>query len=158
METAYISSQCYVYWSSGRKCIFTTWLIRPGPITCTRTPAPGIIKFRILVNHYYTFTFSESCPRVNLFYIFYCNIASFWGGRSWNLQFLFSLPNRCYILYLVKIGPVILEKKTLTLDQWRTTIGRQFIVTDPLSDLGDLKINRTYGWTEERRTTDGQYF
>ena len=31
-----------------------------------------------------------------------------WG--SWNLQFLVSLPYKCYIPNLVKIGPVVLEK------------------------------------------------
>ena len=33
------------------------------------------------------------------------------GGRSCNSQFLVSLPYRCYIPNLVKVGPVVLEKK-----------------------------------------------
>ena len=36
------------------------------------------------------------------------------GLGSWNLQFLVFLPYRWYILNLVKIGPVVLEKKMLT--------------------------------------------
>ena len=42
-----------------------------------------------------------------------------WG--SWNLQFLVSLPYRCYIQNLVKIGPVVLEKKMLTHNERWTT-------------------------------------
>ena len=34
------------------------------------------------------------------------------GGGSWNLQFLVPLPYRCYIPNLVKIGQIVLEKKT----------------------------------------------
>ena len=43
------------------------------------------------------------------------------GGGSWNLQFLVSLPYRCYIPNLVKIGPGVLEKKMLTHDPQRRT-------------------------------------
>ena len=42
----------------------------------------------------------------------YSKIISPWGGGSHDiLHFLVSLPNRCYIPNLVKIGPVVLEKK-----------------------------------------------
>ena len=44
-----------------------------------------------------------------------------WGVGSWNLQFLVSLPYRCYIPNLVKIGSVVLEKKMLTDNGRRTT-------------------------------------
>ena len=44
------------------------------------------------------------------------------GGGSWSLQFLLSLPYRCYIPNLEWIGPVVLEeKKMLTTDDERTT-------------------------------------
>ena len=42
-------------------------------------------------------------------------------GGSWNLQFLVSLPYRCYVPNLVKIGSVVLEKKMLTDDTRRRT-------------------------------------
>ena len=43
------------------------------------------------------------------------------GWGSWNLQFLVFLPYRCYIQNLVKIGPVVLEKKMLNHEARRTT-------------------------------------
>ena len=75
------------------------------------------------------------------FYTFYPNITSPLGGGSWNLQFLVSLPYRCHIPNLVKIGPVVLEKKMLTHDGRRTTDddGRQPIAIGHLSDSGHLK-------------------
>ena len=51
------------------------------------------------------------------------------GVGSWNLQSLVSLPYWCYIPYLVKIGPVVFEKKMLTHED-----GRQPIVIGQLSD------------------------
>ena len=51
------------------------------------------------------------------------------------IKFLVSLPYRCYISNLVKIGPVVLEKKMLTHDNWR-----QPIAIGHLSDSGDLQI------------------
>ena len=48
---------------------------------------------------------------------------------------LVSLPYRCYIPFLVKIGPVVLEKKMLTDDG-----GRQPIAMGHLSYTGKLKI------------------
>ena len=56
-------------------------------------------------------------------------------GGSWNLQFLVSLPYRCYIPNLDMIGPVVIEKKMLTHD------GRhQPIAIGHLSHSGDLKM------------------
>ena len=43
------------------------------------------------------------------------------GWGSWNLQFLVSLPYRCYIPNLVRIGPVVSEEKMLTHDGRRQT-------------------------------------
>ena len=40
-------------------------------------------------------------------------LTSPWGGGSCNLQLLVSLPYRCYHPNLIKIGPVVLEKKML---------------------------------------------
>ena len=58
------------------------------------------------------------------------------GWGPCDLQFLVSLPYRCYILNLVKIGPVVL-KTMLTDDGRRRT---QPIAIGHLSDSGDLKI------------------
>ena len=66
--------------------------------------------------------------------IFYPNIISPWRGGPCNSQCLVSWTYRCYILNLVKIGPVILEKKMLTDDD-----GRQPIAIGHLSDSGELK-------------------
>ena len=78
---------------------------------------------------------------VHQFYTFYPKITSPWGRGSWNLQFLVSLPYRCYIPNLVTIGPVVLEKKILTHDGRRTTDddGRQPKAIGHLSYSGDLK-------------------
>ena len=71
-------------------------------------------------------------------------ITSPWGrgGGSWNLQFLVSSPYRWYIPNLVKIVPVVLEKKILTDDgRWMTDDdGRQTIATCHLSSSGDLQM------------------
>ena len=72
-------------------CIFTIWLC-----PSTRTLPCGSRKI-----------FSE----IHLFYTFYPTITSPWGGASWDLLFLVPSP---YIPNLVKIGPVVLEKKMLT--------------------------------------------
>ena len=79
-------------------------------------------------HHYYIHSLSEPCPwvekkifkEIHQFYTFYPQITTPWGGGSWNLQFLVSLQYRCYILNLIKIGPVVLEKM-LTHDGWWTT-------------------------------------
>ena len=62
------------------------------------------------------------------------------GWRSWNLQFLI-FSHYSYILNLLKIGPVVLEKNILTDDeQWMTDDHRcQPIAIAHLSDSGDLK-------------------
>ena len=59
------------------------------------------------------------------------------GLGSCNLQILVSLPHRCYIPNLVKIGPVVLEKKMLTHDA-RCTMddGRR---RTPIHSIGNLK-------------------
>ena len=80
-------------------------------------------------NHHYTLSLSEPCPwvekkifqEIQQFYTFYPKITSPLGGGSWNLQFLVSLPYRCYIPNLFKLGPVVLEQKMLTHDARRTT-------------------------------------
>ena len=73
---------------------------------------------------------------------FYPKITSLWGSGSGNLQSLVSLPYRCYIPNLVKIDPVVLEKKMLTHDsRWTTDHdGRQPVAIAHLNDSGDLKI------------------
>ena len=66
----------------------------------------------------------ENLKEIHQFYIFLPQHYLPFGWRSWNLQFLVSLPYRCYTPNLVKIGPVVLEKKMLRVK----------------SDSGDLKI------------------
>ena len=59
-----------------------------------------------LGHHHYIYSLSDLCLGVKK-KIFTQKITSPWGrGRSWNLQFLVSLPYRCYILNLVKICPI----------------------------------------------------
>ena len=41
-------------------------------------------------------------------------------GRSWNLQFLISLPHKCHIPNLFYIGTAVHEKKIWTDDAWQT--------------------------------------
>ena len=101
-----------------------------------------------LGHHYYTLILSETCPRIekkiffkiHQFDTFNPKISSRLGGGSWNLQFLVSLPYRCYIPNLVKIGSVVLQKKMLMDDGWLTmdNHGRQPIAIGHLSDSGDL--------------------
>ena len=55
------------------------------------------------------------------------------GVGAMKFTVLVFLPNRCYISNLVKIGPVVFEKKMLTDDN-----GRQPIAIGHLSDSSDL--------------------
>ena len=83
-------------------------------------------------HHFYILSLSQPCPCVEKIYqekhiyrftFFTPNLTRLGigkGGGSWNLQFLVSLPYRCYIPNLVKIGSVVLEKK-LTDDARRQT-------------------------------------
>ena len=124
---------------------FTIWPYMATPHH--RNPCPRgheIYNFGrgFLAHHYYIFSLSAICTgvkkkifkEIQQFYTFYPKITSPLGGGSWNLQFFVSLPYRWYISNLVKIGPVVLEKKMLTNDD-----GRQPIAIGHLSDSGDLK-------------------
>ena len=75
-----------------------------------KNPCPwghGIYNFgrSFLCHHYYTFSLYGPCTRIekifkeiHQFNNFYPKITSPWGGGgSGNLQFLVSLPYRCYI-------------------------------------------------------------
>ena len=53
-------------------------------------------------------------------------------GREGGIKISFSLTYRCNIRYLVKIGPVVLEKEMLTDDD-----GHQAIAKSHLNDSGD---------------------
>ena len=91
-----------------------------------------------LGHHYYTLRLSEPCPWVEKkkyisFTRFTQNYLPF-GWGSWNLQVLVSLPYKCCIPYLVKIGPLVLEKKS-----FRHVARRQPIAICHLSYSGDLK-------------------
>ena len=98
-----------------------------------------------LAHHYYIFSLYARCTgvkskiflKIQQFYTFYPKITYPLDGGSWNLQFLVFLPYRCYILNLVKIGPVVLED----VNSRRTSHddGRQPIAIGHLSDSGDLK-------------------
>ena len=66
-------------------------------------------------------------------FFFLFQISSPWVGV---IQFLLSIPYRCYISNLTKIGPVVLEKM-LTDDD-----GRQPIALGHLCDSGDLKTTK----------------
>ena len=85
----------------------------------------------------------EDFLRIHQFYTFPPKITSSWGSGSWNLQLPVSLPYRCYIPNLVKIGPVVLENKMLT-HYGRQTMddGRQPLVIGHLSYSGNLKMIR----------------
>ena len=67
-------------------------------------------------HQYHTFSLSEPCPRLEM--MIFKEIHQFytlgWGVGGIKFQFLVSSIYRCYITYLVKIGPVVLEKKILT--------------------------------------------
>ena len=99
-----------------------------------------------LGHHYYKLILSETCPRVqkkiflrntSILHILPQNYLHF-GWGSCNLQFLVSLPYRCYIPNLVKIGSVDLAKKMLTDDD-----ACQPIAIGHLSD-SDKKISTSY--------------
>ena len=67
------------------------------------------------------------------------------------MKFIISclLTHRCYKPNLVKIGPGVLDKKTLTHDAQRTKDdGRQPIEISHMSDSGDLKttLNTKIAW------------
>ena len=91
-----------------------------------------------LGHHYYILGLSDKCPgvgkkifkEVQQFYTSYPNITSSLGGGS-HLQFLVSLPYKCYTPNLVKIDQEVLEKKMSTRD------GRQLIAIGHLSDSGN---------------------
>ena len=75
---------------------------------------------------------------------------------SGNLQFLVSLPYRCYIPNLVKFGPVVSEEEMLMHDARRTTHhdGCQPIAIGHLSDSGDLKTkNQIHHTLRGKQTT-----
>ena len=66
---------------------------------------------------------------------------------SWNLQFYVSLIYRCYVVNLVKIGPLVFEKKMDDARQktndWRRTTNedrRQPTATGHLGDSGDIRM------------------
>ena len=61
-----------------------------------------------------------------------------WGVIKF--QFLVSSPDKCYIAYLVKIGPVVLEKKMFTHHTPHMTDDEQ---RQPI-ELGHLSQNNTY--------------
>ena len=60
------------------------------------------------------------------------------GGRKIH-NFFVSLPYRCFISYLVQIGPLVLEKMNGgRLTSQTHDDGRQLIAIGHLSDSGDL--------------------
>ena len=114
-------------------------------------PCPGcheIYNFGItfLGHHYYILDVSDLClgvekkifREIQQFYTFYPQITSPLRRGPWNLQFLDSLPYRCYTPNLVKIAPVVLEKKMLT-HEARRTMDNLPIAIGHLSDSGNLK-------------------
>ena len=101
-----------------------------------RNPCPRsheIYKFcrPFFDHHYYIFSLSDLCLGVekkiflrntSILHFLPQNYLPLWMGvMKWNLQFLVSLPYRCYIQNLFKIGPVVLEEKVLTHDGWGLT-------------------------------------
>ena len=72
-----------------------------------------------LGHHYYTRSLSEPCPlvekkifqEIRQFYTFYPQITSPLDGGVMKLTISCLLTHRCYIPNLVKIGPVVLEKR-----------------------------------------------
>ena len=138
-----------------------------------KNPCPGghdIYNFGrpFFCHHYYTLSLSDLCGGVEkkvlkkimhfhyiwliwqyiIFTLFTPKFPLFgvgWG--SWHLQFLVSLTYRCYMLNLVKIGPVVICQKMLTDDGRNTThdarrtthVDRHKpIAIGNLSDSGDL--------------------
>ena len=75
------------------------------------------------------------------FYTFYSKITSPCGWGSWNLQFPVSFPYRWYIPNVVKISPVVLEKKMLTDNARWWNFCQQIPIA--LSDSVDLRIVST---------------
>ena len=107
------------------------------PRLSTGTPAPGVMKFKILVNLSFIITI-----------YLVCLIHAQEYGRRFleiymyiNLQFLVFVPYKCYIPNLVinKFNSVAFEPKMLTHND-----GRQSIAIGHLSDPCDLK--RVFGF------------
>ena len=103
-----------------------------------KNPCPEGHEMYNFGHHYYTLRLSEPCPLVEkkkyiCFTRFTQNYLPF-GWGSWNLQVLVSLPYKCCIPYLVKIGPLVLEKKS-----FRHVARRQPIANCHLSYSGDMK-------------------
>ena len=59
-------------------------------------------------------------------YIFTSKLSSLEVGKG-GLKFLVSLTYRCNIRYLVKIGPVVLEKEMLTEDDGHQAIAKCYV-------------------------------
>ena len=97
--------------------------------------------------------FSSGELKIHQFYTFYPKMKFLWGGGHEIYNFLVSLPYRCYIPNLVKIGPVVLEEKMLTQDARRTRDddGCQHIAIGHLCYSGDLMI---YFWELNYRQMD----
>ena len=103
-----------------KSCIFTIWLIWPRPNTKLLPWGHEIYHCGrpFLGHNYYILSLFESspgvkkfCKEIHQFFKFYLKIMpSPWDGGLWILQFLVSLPYKCNIPNLVKIGPVVLEK------------------------------------------------
>ena len=64
------------------------------------------------------------------------------GWGSWNCKFYVSLPYRCYIPKLVKIGLVVFWDEDVNGQPTTNYDGCQPIVIGHLSHLGDLKIQK----------------
>ena len=115
-----------------------------------KNPVPGVMKFTILVDPslviitiYFCLInawkkrrrFLKNCSN---FTLFTSKLPPLWMGV---MKFIISLSYRCYTPNLLKIAPVVLDKKMLTHDGRRTTDddGRQPIAKGHLSDSGHLK-------------------
>ena len=93
------------------------WPMWPHP--STRTAAQVVIKWFVIITlHLVCLNHDQEWRRLFLksihFHFYPQNhfpLALWGGGGSCNLEFLVPLPYKCYIWNLVKIGPVILEKK-----------------------------------------------
>ena len=91
--------------------------------TLAQEPLPrggGVMKFIILVDpslviitkyalFVWTTPWSRFLKKYINFKVFTLKVTSPWDGESWILQFLVSLPYRCNIPTLVKIGRVVLK-------------------------------------------------
>ena len=82
----------------------------------------------------------KKTPSISHFLPHYLSLRWGWGYEN----VIVSLPYRCDIPNLVKIGPIVPKKKFLTQDGRRRTDGDggQLIAIDYLSDSGDLKIQQ----------------